>query len=76
MHFVKHTLILAMLAVLTGCGGGSSSAPPPVGPTPEVPDDATVISSITPESAVVGVKTDFVMKGQRLNSSLLVSLSN
>jgi hypothetical protein len=76
MHFVKHSLILAMLAVLTGCGGGSSSSAPPVAPTPEVPDDATVISSITPDSAVVGVKTDFVMKGQKLSSGLQVNLPN
>ncbi|HUO11212.1 MAG TPA: sorbosone dehydrogenase family protein [Caulobacteraceae bacterium] len=34
---MRRAAVLALLAVLAGCGRASSSTPPPVGPTPQIP---------------------------------------
>lgn len=76
MHFVKHSLILAMLAVLTGCGGGSSNSAPPTNNTPEPPDNVTTVTSVSPQTAIVGVLTTFNLSGSNMNSKMQVSLPN
>lgn len=76
MHFVKHSLAVAMLAILTGCGGGSSNNTAPVNNTPDTPDEVTAVSSVSPQSAVVGQLTTFTLSGQRMTSNLQVSLPN
>lgn len=74
MHFVKHSLILAMLAVLTGCGGGSSDSAPPANNTPETPDNVTTVTSVSPQTAIIGVLTTFTLSGQNLSNGLQVTL--
>lgn len=76
MHFVKHSLILAMLAVLTGCGGGSSNAPAPSGGSPTTPEDTVKVSSVTPLTATVGVLSTFTLTGQKITEDLRVNLTN
>lgn len=76
MHFVKHSLAVAMFAVLTGCGGGSSNNTAPVDTTPDTPDDVTTITSVSPQTAIIGQLTTFTLSGQKLSDSLQVSLPN
>lgn len=78
MHFVKHSLALALLAILTGCGGNSdNSAPSSSGSGSNTPDPAvTTVASVSPTTATVGTLTTFTISGQRLSSSLQVSLAN
>lgn len=76
MHFVKHSLAVAMFAVLTGCGGGSSNNTVPVDSTPDTPDDVTTITSVSPQTAIIGQLTTFTLSGQKLSESLQVSLPN
>ena len=78
MHFVKHSLALALLAILTGCGGNSdNSAPSSSGSGSNTSDSAvTTVSGVSPTTATVGTLTTFTISGQRLSSSLQVSLAN
>ena len=75
MHFVKHSLALAMLAILTGCGGSNST--PSAGGSSETPAENTlVVSNVSPQSAVIGVLTTFTLSGSNMNSKMQVSLPN
>jgi|GEM_PF-4650396 len=76
MHFVKHSLILAMLAVLTGCGGSSSTAPSSSGGSETPAENTMVVSSVSPQSAIVGALTTFTLSGTNMSSKMQVSLPN
>ena len=74
MHFVKHSLLVAMLAILTGCGGSSNSTAPMV-TTPDTPvENLTVVTDISPKNAVIGQVTTFTLTGSNMNGQLQVSL--
>ena len=76
MHFVKHSLILAMLAVLSGCGGSSSSGAPTTS-NPDTPAENTmVVSGVNTNTAIIGTLSTFILSGSNMSSNMQVSLPN
>ncbi|MFZ3192940.1 MAG: PT dipeptide repeat lipoprotein [Moraxellaceae bacterium] len=76
MHFVKHTLILAMLVVLTGCGGSSSTAPSSGGGSETPAENPMVVTSVNTNTAIIGTLSTFVLSGSNMSSNMQVSLPN
>ena len=76
MHFVKHSLILAMLAVLSGCGGSSNSGAPTTS-NPDTPAENTmVVSGVNTNTAIIGTLSTFILSGSNMSSNMQVSLPN